>query len=141
MMIAAMTITMGAANASLRRNARSWAAPFASHAAHRCSKLVPDSVTAEVDGCGLELHECSQQNSGSWRRTIQSDLMKTTYVNTTIAALSMMTAGAFGLLAPVTTPSGWFMLAAAATAPSLVFMHYFKRPAETMSESIREAIR
>ena len=68
-------------------------------------------------------------------------LMKTTYANIAIAALSMITAGAFGLLAPVTTPSGWFMLTAAATAPSLVFMHYFKRPAETISESIREAIR
>ena len=104
----------------------------------RWSALV---VTPIARRSGLELHECSQQNSGSWRRTIQSGLMKTTYVNIAIAALSMITAGAFGLLAPVTTPSGWFMLAAAATAPSLVFMHYFKRPAETMSESIREAIR
>ena len=67
--------------------------------------------------------------------------MRTTYVNATIAALSVITAGAFGLLAPVTTPSGWFMLAAAATAPPLVFMHYWKRPAPTMSESIHEAIR
>ena len=67
--------------------------------------------------------------------------MKATYVYTTIAALSMIAAGAFGLLAPVTTPSGWFLLVGAATAPSLVCMHYFKRPAETMSESIQEAIR
>jgi allophanate hydrolase subunit 1 len=63
------------------------------------------------------------------------------YVSATIAALSVVTAGAFGLLAPVTTPSGWFMLAAVATAPPLVFMHYSKRPAQTMSESIQEAIR
>ena len=67
--------------------------------------------------------------------------MKTTYVNATIAALSMITAGAFGLLAPVTTPSGWFILAAVATVPPLVFMHYWKPPAQTMSESIQEAIR
>ena len=64
-----------------------------------------------------------------------------TYVNAALAALSMITAGAFGLFAPVTTPAGWFMLAAVATAPPLVFMHYWKRPAATMSESIHEAIR
>jgi hypothetical protein len=67
--------------------------------------------------------------------------MRTTYVNATLAALSMITAGAFGLLAPVTTPSGWFILAAVATAPPLIFMHYWKRPAQTTSESIHEAIR
>jgi Na+(H+)/acetate symporter ActP len=67
--------------------------------------------------------------------------MTTTYVNATIAALSMIAAGAVGLLAPVTTPSGWFVLAAAATAPPLVFMHYWKRPAQTMSERIQEAIK
>ena len=66
--------------------------------------------------------------------------MRTTHVNATIAALSIITAGAFGLLTPVTTPSGWFMLAAVATAPPLVFMHYWKRPAQTMSQSIQEAL-
>jgi ABC-type transport system involved in cytochrome bd biosynthesis fused ATPase/permease subunit len=68
-------------------------------------------------------------------------LMKTTYVNATIAALSIIAAAAVGLLAPVTTPSGWFILAAAATAPPLVFMHYLKQPAQTTSQSIQEAIR
>jgi hypothetical protein len=63
-----------------------------------------------------------------------------THVNATVAALSVIGAAAFGLLAPVTTPSGWFMLAAVATAPPLVFMHYWKRPAQTISESIQEAI-
>jgi hypothetical protein len=67
--------------------------------------------------------------------------MKTTAVHATLAALTIITAGAFGLLAPVTTPSGWFMLAAVATAPALVFMHYSKRPVQTMSESIQKAIR
>lgn len=57
-----------------------------------------------------------------------------------VAALSVISAGAFGLLAPVTTPSGWFILAAVAICPPLVFMHYFKRPAQTMSESIQQAI-
>jgi hypothetical protein len=67
--------------------------------------------------------------------------MRTTYVNATIAALSMIAAGGVGLLAPVTTPSGWFMLAAVATAPALVFIHYSRRPAQTMSQSIKEAVR
>jgi len=67
--------------------------------------------------------------------------MKTTYVNATIAALSMITAGLVGLLAPVTTPTGWFILAAVATGPPLVFMHYWQRPAQTMSETIQDAVR
>ena len=67
--------------------------------------------------------------------------MRTTYVNAIIAALSIIAAGAVGLLAPVTTPSGWFILAAVATAPALVFIHYLRRPPQTMSESIKEAIR
>jgi hypothetical protein len=67
--------------------------------------------------------------------------MTTTYVNATIAALSIIAAGAFGLLAPVTTPSGWFMLAAVTTAPALVSMYYLKQPAQTISESIKDVIR
>ena len=67
--------------------------------------------------------------------------MKTTYVNAGIATLSMIAAIAVGFLAPVTTVSGWFVLAVAATAPPLLFMHYAKPPAQTMSESIRKAIK
>ena len=67
--------------------------------------------------------------------------MTTTYVNATVAALSMIAAGAVGLLAPVTTLSGWFVLVVAATTPPLLFMRYSKPAAQTMSESIREAIR
>jgi hypothetical protein len=67
-------------------------------------------------------------------------LSRPTYVNAGAAALSIIGAGAFGLLAPVTTPSGWFILAAVATVPPLVFMHYWKRPKQTLSESIQEAI-
>ena len=67
--------------------------------------------------------------------------MKTTYVTPSIAALSMIAAIALGLLASVTTVFGWFVLAAAATAPALLFMHYSKPPAQTMSESIQKAIK
>jgi hypothetical protein len=67
--------------------------------------------------------------------------MRTSAVNAIITLLTMLTAGAVGLLAPVTTPAGWFMLAAVATGPALVFMHHYKRPVQTMSERIQEAIR
>lgn len=67
--------------------------------------------------------------------------MTTPYINATIAALSMIAAGTIGLLAPVTTLSGWFVLAVAATTPPLLFMRYSKPTEQTMSESIREAIR
>jgi hypothetical protein len=67
--------------------------------------------------------------------------MRISAVDATIAAFTMITAAAFGLFAPVTTPSGWFMLAAVATAPALVLMHYCKRPVQTTSESIQQAIR
>lgn len=66
--------------------------------------------------------------------------MRTTHVHASIAPLSVLTAGAFGLVTPVASPTGWFILAAVATAPPLVFMHYWKRPAQTMSESIQEAL-
>jgi len=64
--------------------------------------------------------------------------MKTPFINATVAVLSVLAAGALGMLAPVTTPTGWFILAAAATAPPLVFMHYWKQLDQTMSEAIRE---
>ena len=68
--------------------------------------------------------------------------MTTAYVNATIAALSIIAAGAVGLLAPVTTPSGWFVLAVAATASPLVLMHYYwSRPTQILSGSIQKAIR
>jgi hypothetical protein len=67
--------------------------------------------------------------------------MKTSYIKASAAALWIITAGAFGTLAPVVTPSGWFMLGALATVPPLLFTHDWKRPAETMSESIQKAIR
>ena len=66
--------------------------------------------------------------------------MSTPYVKAA-AAVWIIAAGAFGALAPVTTPSGWFMLAALATTPPLIIMQYWKRPAQTMSESIQKAIR
>lgn len=67
--------------------------------------------------------------------------MTTTYVNTTIAALAFVAAGAVAFFAPVTTLSGWFVLAVAVTTPPLLFSRYSKPTEQTISESIREAIR
>jgi Na+(H+)/acetate symporter ActP len=49
--------------------------------------------------------------------------------------------GAAGLLAGVTSSSGWFALAALAIVPPLVAMRFWKRPDQTMSQSIQEALR
>lgn len=68
--------------------------------------------------------------------------MTTSYVKAVFASVWIITAGALGALAAVTTLSGWFLLVVAlAIAPPLIFMHYWKRPAQTMSESIQKAIR
>ena len=62
------------------------------------------------------------------------------YIKASVA-LWIIIAGTLGTLAPVTTPSGWFILAALATAPPLIFMHWILQPAQTMSERIQKAIR
>jgi hypothetical protein len=62
------------------------------------------------------------------------------YLKTSAAALWVIAAGALGIFAPITTTSGWFMLAALATAPPLVVMRYWKQPAQTLSETIHQAI-
>lgn len=67
--------------------------------------------------------------------------MRPPYIKASVAALWIVIAGTLGTLAPVTTPSGWFILATLATAPPLIFMHYWKQPAQTTSESIQKAIR
>ena len=56
-------------------------------------------------------------------------------------ALWIVAAGVFGALAPVTTPSGWFILVALATAPPLVLMYYWRPPLQTLSQIIQKAIR
>jgi hypothetical protein len=63
------------------------------------------------------------------------------YIKASVA-LWIIIAGTLGTRAPVTTPSGWFILAALATAPPLIFMrHWMLQPAQTMSERIQKAIR
>ena len=50
------------------------------------------------------------------------------HMKVTMAAVWIISAGAFGILAPHTTPASWFALVALATTPPLIFMHY-GRPA------------
>ena len=49
--------------------------------------------------------------------------------------------GAAALFAGVTSSSGWLVLAALAIVPPLVAMRFWKRPDQTMSQSIQEALR
>ena len=49
--------------------------------------------------------------------------------------------GAVALLAGVTSTSGWLALAALAIVPPIVAMRFWKRPDQTMSQSIQEALR
>jgi hypothetical protein len=49
--------------------------------------------------------------------------------------------GAAGLLAGITSSSGWVALAALAIVPPIVAMRFWKRPDQTMSQSIQEALR
>ena len=60
--------------------------------------------------------------------------MRTPYVKAAVAAWVLAT-GAFATLGPVTAPAGWFILAALATTPPLILMHYCRRPARTLSEN------
>ena len=62
--------------------------------------------------------------------------MTAPYVNAAIAALWVMSAGAVGVLVPVTTPSGWFTLVALATTAPLIFMHHLKRPAQRVDQPV-----
>jgi len=67
------------------------------------------------------------------------------YIKASVA-LWIIIAGTLGTRAPVTTPSGWFILAALAIAPPLIFMRHrilqpAQTPAQTMSERIQKAIR
>ena len=67
--------------------------------------------------------------------------MSTPYVEAAVAALWLVIAGVFGALVPVSTPSGWVVLAALATTPPLFFIHYWKRPVLAMPVSSQRALR
>lgn len=62
--------------------------------------------------------------------------MTTPYVNTTIVVLWIISAGAFATLVPVTTLSLWCMLGVLATTPPLIFLHYWKRPAQRVDLTV-----
>lgn len=49
--------------------------------------------------------------------------------------------GAVALLAGATSTSSWLALAALAIVPPLVALRFWKRPDQTMSQSIQEALR
>jgi hypothetical protein len=58
-----------------------------------------------------------------------------------VAAAWVLAVGAAGLLAGVTSLSGWLALAGLAIVPPLVMMRFWQQPDQTMSQSIQEAFR
>ena len=49
--------------------------------------------------------------------------------------------GAFGLLRPAMSMSGWMALAGLALLPPIFLLRAWKRPSQTMSEDIQQALR
>lgn len=46
-----------------------------------------------------------------------------------------------GLTTNISSPGGWTMLSVIAILPSFVVMHFWRAPAQTMSEAIHKALR
>ncbi len=67
--------------------------------------------------------------------------MKINYTKVTAAALWVFAVGAVGVLADVTSPSNWMLLAACAIVPLVVMARFWKNPEKTMSESIQQVLR
>lgn len=63
------------------------------------------------------------------------------YIKVLSVAAWVLVIGAAGLLAGITSSSGWLSLAALAIVPPIVAMRFWKRPDQTMSQSIQEALR
>ena len=63
------------------------------------------------------------------------------YIKVMSVAAWVLAIGAAGLLAGITSSSGWLALAALAIVPPIVAMRFWKRPDQTMSQSIQEALR
>ena len=67
--------------------------------------------------------------------------MTLTAVKFTVTACWLLAIGAAGVLAHVTSPAGWILVALGAVAPPVAMMRYWRDPDQTMSESIQRAIR
>ena len=66
--------------------------------------------------------------------------MKLQYKKAISAAVWVCCVFSVGLLAQLTSRTGWIVVAAIAVFPPLVMMRYWQVPPQSMSESIREVL-
>jgi hypothetical protein len=67
--------------------------------------------------------------------------MTHTSIKFAVAVGWLLAIGAAGVLADVTSPSGWILIALGAVGPPVAMLRYWRDPDQTMSESIQKAIR
>lgn len=67
--------------------------------------------------------------------------MRTDYMRATFMGVWILAVGVLGYISGTTSLVGWTVLAALAATPPVVIMRLWRVPAQSISESIREAIR
>ena len=68
-------------------------------------------------------------------------IMQTDYVKATLMGVWILAVGVLGYVLGATFFVGWTVLAAMALTPPVIMMRLWCAPSQSMSESIREAIR
>ena len=64
-----------------------------------------------------------------------------TPLKSAVAVLWLIAVGLLGILAPVTTTTGWLMVAGFGLMPAIFMFRAWRQPAPTMSESIQAQLR
>ena len=67
--------------------------------------------------------------------------MPTDYVKTALMGVWILAVGVLGYVLGATSFVGWTVLVAMALTPPVVMMRLWRAPSQSMSESIREALR
>jgi hypothetical protein len=67
--------------------------------------------------------------------------MRNDQVKAALIAVWILAVGVLGYVLGATSVVGWTVLAAMALTPPVVMMRFWSAPAQSMSESIREALR
>ena len=63
------------------------------------------------------------------------------YTKLMLAAAWILAVGLVGFTADVSSAFAWIVLAAVAVMPPVLIMNFWREPAQTTSESIRQALR
>ena len=67
--------------------------------------------------------------------------MQFTPLKIVVAVAWLLAVAALGILMPVTTVTGWITMVVFGLMPSVFMLRAWRRPAQTLSESIRAEIR